>query len=571
MVFTVRLNYLSHLFERIERKALRIIEVYLGQRFANRHPNRFESLLIQVCSPLVKRLIPNDRWSLQVHASHLVSAARLPCSSPAIESKHIALFVCYRGEFARCIALSAMLAWRGHRVTILYLPRLQSPSKQPILDSPDAGQYLLGALQGVNAASGERIDCLDLSTIGQTVEPVDQKFIQTRANLDAVMALRRESLDIRDPFVDFHLCHYRELGNEVQRTMRAVIPVSPFDIFLVPNGATYAAAHVVNVLKEFGLPFTCFDKFSVRNSKLINHGGNIMELNDIEAIWKNRKKLRLLDGPRLAQCCNVAINMLDERRRGMLMNWATRTQSSKPLGPGAVRASIGLHPSEPFLLIATNVPFDAGLEEITTIFPSMRTWLIETLRFAESCGATRVVVKTHPDEARWSANEKVADIVRDAGLDTDRFIIVNSPLMNAYDLIEASTAGIVFSSTVGLEMAMLGKPVLLGSKVYYSGKGFTLDSEDQADYFEKLSSLLNDPKKFNLLVEQTKNAQLYHYLLHHVAQWPYPFMKPSDLRQNRLHDLLGSNEVGQFLPMLDALCESRADEWIAMVEKKQGW
>lgn len=560
-----------NLFQKIERKVLRTLESYIGRRFSTRHPNRIEFLLIQAGRPLVKRMIPNDRWSLQVHAKHLVSAARLPCRSLTTDTKNIALFVSYRGEFARCLALSAMLAWRGHRITVLYLPRLQSPSKQPIGDSPDAGLYLRKALREVNEASGDRICCLDLSTIALTDDPVNQEFLQTRASLDTVMALRRESFDPKDPLVSFHLGHYRELGNVVQQSMRALISESSFDLFLVPNGATYATAHVVNVLKEFGLPFTCFDKFSVRNSKLINHGGNIMELNDIEAIWKNREGLRLLSGPRLEQCCNVAIHMLDERRRGMVLNWATRTQTGKPFGADAVRASIGLHPSEPFLLIATNVPFDAGLAEITTIFPSMREWLMETLRCALICGPTRIVVKTHPDESKWSAIETVADIVQESGLDKSRFIIVDSPLINAYDLIEASTAGIVFSSTIGLEMAMLGKPVLLGSKVYYSGKGFTLDSVDQVDYFGKLSSLVKDPMKFQPQLEQTKTAQLYHYLLHHAAQWPYPFMKPSDLRQNRLHDLLGSKEIERFMPMLDALCESRIDELISMIEKKQGW
>ena len=36
--------------------------------------------------------------------------------------------------------------------------------------------------------------------------------------------------------------------------------------------------------------------------------------------------------------------------------------------------------------------------------------------------------------------------------------------MNAYSLAEEADVGLTFGSTIGLEMAMLGKPVLLASR-----------------------------------------------------------------------------------------------------------
>lgn len=555
----------------LERKILQRIEGSLAKRFAIRHPTRTESEMIRYCAPLVRRMVPNDRWSLEVHAPHLARAACLPCPVPARDPLSIALFVAFRGEFAMGLALAAILAWRGHRVTIVYLPRLQSPSKQPIVDSADAGNYLRRSLREVAVASGGRIECSDITEISDPRAPVDSEFLATRVHLDTVMALRRELLDPADPTVAFCHTHYSALGEQVQRAVHCLLDKASFDLFLVPNGATYAAAHVVHLLKRRRLPFSCFDKFSVRDHRLVNHDGNIMELGDIDAIWKERNSLGFLAGPQLDRATAAAMSMLDERRRGAMANWATQTQAGESQGAAAARAAIGLTPGEPFVLIATNVPFDAGLAEITTLFPSMRIWLIETLRRILGEGASRVVVKTHPDEARWAANETAADIIRAAGIDSSRFILVTSRAVNTYDLIEASAGGIVFSSTVGLEMAMLGKPVLLGSRVYYSGKGFTIDAASREEYYAKLSELIAGPGRFALPQDQVQAARLYHYLLHRAVQWPFPFQKPSDLRQDKLQRLLLDGGMDGFLPTLDALCARGDQEWIATVARDQGW
>jgi len=574
LVFGVTLNYFSYILKKIERKFLRWIEALMAKRFTYRHPNRIETLLIKICGLLVKRMIPNDRWSLNVHAKQLASASILPCDRYYSFGKKIALFVCYRGEFSTGIALASMLAWRGHKVTILYLPKLQSPSKSPLEDGLDAGVYLERSLRWVEIVSKGRINCVDISkNININIDIYKKiSYLERRAHLDSVMALRRELLEPNDPLVVTYIKHYLELGKLVQKSMLTLIDKSTYDLFLVPNGSTYAAAHVVDVLKEYKKPFVCFDKFSMRNSKLINHNGNIMELNDIDAIWSRILKLGLINDAQIKQCCTRAMGMLNERRYGAVENWATQTQTKKSVGAANVKKIIGLKPSESFLLIATNVPFDAGLAEITTIFPSMREWLIETIKYVKKSNYVRIVVKTHPDESRWAANETVEDIFKNLNDDIkNNIIIVNSSEINTYDLIEASNCGIVFSSTVGLEMAMLGKPVLLGSRVYYAGKGFTIDVNDKDEYFLKLSALIANFNQFAVSNDTIYMSQIYHYLLHYAVQWPFPFMKPSDISNYRLHQLLSGDGISKYIQTLDSLCVGDTNSVVNMIVKKQQW
>jgi lipid A disaccharide synthetase len=48
---------------------------------------------------------------------------------------------------------------------------------------------------------------------------------------------------------------------------------------------------------------------------------------------------------------------------------------------------------------------------------------------------------------------------------------------NTYDLIAAADLGLVYTTTVGLEIAMSGVPVIVAGETHYRNKGFTLDPE----------------------------------------------------------------------------------------------
>ena len=46
-----------------------------------------------------------------------------------------------------------------------------------------------------------------------------------------------------------------------------------------------------------------------------------------------------------------------------------------------------------------------------------------------------------------------------------------------HDLVETAGLGLVYTTTVGLEMAMSGVPVIVIGQTHYRGKGFSLDPD----------------------------------------------------------------------------------------------
>jgi hypothetical protein len=50
--------------------------------------------------------------------------------------------------------------------------------------------------------------------------------------------------------------------------------------------------------------------------------------------------------------------------------------------------------------------------------------------------------------------------------------------------------GLIYSSTIGLEIAYYGKNCLIGGDAFYKNQNFVIPSENRKDYFEKLQNLL---------------------------------------------------------------------------------
>jgi hypothetical protein len=128
---------------------------------------------------------------------------------------------------------------------------------------------------------------------------------------------------------------------------------------------------------------------------------------------------------------------------------------------------------------------------------------------------------------------------------SERIAVITPDLpINAYQLMANAEFAATFSSTVTMELPILGKFVVALRHLYYSGKGFTVDSTDKESYRNNLKSLL---ARANLgMLIQTDEAISNAYILFFIryCSWSQPFIyrKPSDLVRYPLHELLRSDD-----------------------------
>jgi hypothetical protein len=165
------------------------------------------------------------------------------------------------------------------------------------------------------------------------------------------------------------------------------------------------------------------------------------------------------------------------------------------------------------LAVFTNVSWDTAVALRDMGFQDMFDWLEHVVAWATTRPDVHLDVRAHPGETRVRGFES-ADLAIDYL--AERFpnlppnIHLHGPesTVDSYALVQASSAVLVYTSTIGLEAALLGRPVLVAADVHYRDKGFTYDVTGPDD----LERLLADPSQLTLTPEQHDAALAYAYV-----------------------------------------------------------
>jgi hypothetical protein len=86
--------------------------------------------------------------------------------------------------------------------------------------------------------------------------------------------------------------------------------------------------------------------------------------------------------------------------------------------------------------------------------------------------------------------------------------------------------GIIYTSTIGLEMAYEGLPVIVAGDTHFRELGFTYDPEDIDEYVR----LLNEEKQLKMNELMKKRARRYAYYLFAERLIDIPFMKEDKIK-----------------------------------------
>ena len=148
---------------------------------------------------------------------------------------------------------------------------------------------------------------------------------------------------------------------------------------------------------------------------------------------------------------------------------------------------------------------------------------VRTVQYFARHPEVQLVVRIHPGE-RITKGPSVAGVVQQAlpeGLPGSIYLVPADAQVNTYDLIEIADLGLVYTTTVGMEMAMSGIPTIVIGQTHYRGKGFTLDPDTWQAYFDLLDRALVAPREFRLSQDQVNDAWEYAYRF--FFEYPHPF------------------------------------------------
>lgn len=184
-----------------------------------------------------------------------------------------------------------------------------------------------------------------------------------------------------------------------------------------------------------------------------------------------------------------------------------RSSTTAPL-PAALTAFLS-RPG-PFFLLGTNVVGDSSMLRREPIFRSQRAWLGHTIEFFRNRPGYNLIVRAHPDET-WIRSKVVVrmgevarDMVRGA---PNVFVVHGDEDVSSYALMPGLAGGLVWISSIGVDMVARGIPVLAAARPKYHILGLVDQPSSPDAYFAALDELATSPRR--AAPEQQARARQY--------------------------------------------------------------
>ena len=342
-------------------------------------------------------------------------------------------------------------------------------------------------------------------------EPL-QKAVDEVTLFDTQYTLQIEDIDRTWPTYKFRYKRNFEAARSIYDWLRTNKP----EVVVVPNGTVQEFGIVYRVAKYLKIPTVTYEFSDQREACWLGLNQEIMR-QDTLAMWKVEQ-----DAPFTNEQHKRIQALFESRRSANVNEKFTRTWQNLPAqGAQNVREKLKLD-NRPVVLLATNVLGDSLTLGRQVFSKTMADWVSRTILYFIGRPDIQLVIRIHPGEI-LTREYSMVDVVRQTLPELPEYIHVIHPeeKINTYDLMDVSDLGLVYTTTVGLEMSLKGIPVIVSGNTHYRERGFTFDPASWVEYFKILGSILDNPKIHRLSKEKIDLAWKYAY--HFFFTYPRPF------------------------------------------------
>lgn len=146
-------------------------------------------------------------------------------------------------------------------------------------------------------------------------------------------------------------------------------------------------------------------------------------------------------------------------------------------------------------VLYTNVAWDSAIKGRTSeVFDNVFDWLDTTINFFKNKKDCQLIIKPHPAELVIDKCSKgIVDYIKERhGILPENIIVLQPDVpLSAYDLINSNSIALVYTGTLGLELAVSGVPVIAASHVHYQEAGVVKNIKTLEEYL----NLLGNPEE----------------------------------------------------------------------------
>jgi hypothetical protein len=447
-------------------------------------------------------------WCTQVLAAKVYSGTGNPRLSN--QYKRIFIFATLRYWLEHAALLGMALAGLGHQVTLAYLPYARWQEPIDAFNLRRQNVYAEGVLRKASPLL-KVIPLLNQSRANRFPAELQQK-VELVSLRDTQYTLQVEEVSLDSELYRLRLQRNQAAAHAAFSYLNRHRP----DVVILPNGTILEFGVIYQVSRFLGLPTVTYEFGEQHDRIWLAHNAEVMRQETSE-LWQIRQDQSLNQ----QQLDQVRKLFAARQRASLWENFSRRWQGVPSEGGTQVRRTLGLD-QRPIVLLATNVIGDSLTLGRQVFSDSMTTWLERTVRYFATRQDVQLVIRIHPGEL-ITKGPSVADVVRNT-LPTppeNVHLISAEAKVNTYDLVEIADLGLVYTTTVGMEMAMSGVPVIVVGNTHYRAKGFTLDPDSWEAYIKLLDDVLIDPGSYRISQAQVERAWNYAYRF--FFEYPQPF------------------------------------------------
>jgi hypothetical protein len=256
-------------------------------------------------------------------------------------------------------------------------------------------------------------------------------------------------------------------GAIVALSLKHCLEANPVDAAILFNGRQSLTRVALEIFHGHGIRVLTHERAEYNRGHInARQDAHCMDPRPFKHFWEEWGKI-----PLEKEQLEAALSWLIQRRYGANLAWIPFNKSSPSHSP--LRSRFNLNPEgRLWALFTSSTDEVAGDPLLRGPYESQFDWVRDVVDWVAVRKDVQLIIKVHPNlggnyyigqatqELRLyqELKSKVASNVR---------VILPEDSVSAYSLAEEADVGLTFGSTIGLEMAMMGKPILLASRALY--------------------------------------------------------------------------------------------------------
>ena len=371
----------------------------------------------------------------------------------------------------------------------------------------------IDAIRSVFDALPQDVEIVDVAALPAPENALDDDLAAAIVRENAVWKMRGETS--AQQFIDERPAMRPAVRAHLAKVL-ALLEQQPLDWVLIPGGIYGVSAAYLAAVKRLGRQFSVFD--SGPGLLLLAHSGIAAHHCDTPVA------IELLEAEGNEREIDFS---LSEGQHELERRISGTDEHASQLAPAT-----GVTQGDANVLVPLNLRWDASALSRLRLFDSVEHWLVSLLDWAARTPEARLCIRQHPVE-RQSHTRSQDDIggllARYASLGARiRFVAAAEPV-NSYDLMRAAQVVLPFTSSAGVEAAMLGLPVVLGTHCYYERLPFVSRAGSIEEYFALIGRALAGDLEVSAAAK--RSATLTYYFTQRCAYLRTKFTPvPDDFR-----------------------------------------